>query len=73
MTNLIKVNVVFLGYIRQINQIDATFKQLFLDAPGFSIGQMKDTVAEIESSVDNTLSKVQMYLELGRADQQDAV
>jgi HEAT repeat protein len=34
--DLVEVNVVFLGYVRQINQIDATFKQMFLAAnPGF--------------------------------------
>ena len=62
-TNLIKVNVVFLGYVRQINQIDATFKQLFLATDGFSLEQMVQTVSEIEKSVDKTLAKVEMYLE----------
>ncbi len=61
--NLVKVNVVFLGYIRQINQIDATFKQLFLAAGGFSATQMKETVAEIELTVHKTLDKVRLYLE----------
>lgn len=60
--NLVKVNVVFLGYIRQINQIDATFKQLFLSSNGFTIKQMQDTVLQIETSVDKTLQKVQEYL-----------
>lgn len=61
-TNLVKVNVVFLGYIRQINQIDATFKQLFLTPSGFTTKEMKETVDEIEEAVTKTLQKVQEYL-----------
>ena len=38
-TNLVTVNVVFSGYVRQINQIDATFKQLFLALPDFGIDE----------------------------------
>lgn len=62
-TNLIKVNVVFLGYVRQVNQIDATFKQLFLATDGFGIDQMTQTVSEIEKTVEKTLAKVDLYLE----------
>jgi HEAT repeat protein len=61
-TNLVKVNVVFLGYVRQINQIDATFKQMFLAAAGFGIDQMKLTVAQIQDSVRTTLEEVEGYL-----------
>jgi HEAT repeat protein len=65
--NLVKVNVVFLGYIRRINQIDATFKQLFFDTAGFDIEKMQSTVAEIEEAVGETLSKIELYLEDNRA------
>jgi HEAT repeat protein len=61
-TNLVKVNVVFLGYVRQINQIDATFKQMFLAAAGFGIDQMKLTVAQIQDSVRTTMAEVEGYL-----------
>jgi hypothetical protein len=52
---LIKVDVIFLGYIRQINQIDATFKQLFLSTMSFGIEQMERTVEEIRETVDKTM------------------
>ena len=61
--NLVKVNVLFLGYVRRINQIDATFKQVFLDLRNFDTAQMQITVAEIEESVEKTLAKIAMYLE----------
>ncbi len=61
-TNLVKVNVVFLGYVRQINQIDATFKQLFLGAAGFGVEQMKLTVEQIQDSVRQTMDEVEGYL-----------
>lgn len=60
--NLVKINVVFLGYVRQINQIDATFKQVFFSAVNFSVEQMKETVGEIEDAVGNTLERVKIHL-----------
>lgn len=62
---LVKVNVVFLGYVRQINQIDATFKQLFLASAGFGTGQMKETVLQIQASVKQTMEDVKVYLVAG--------
>jgi HEAT repeat protein len=66
--DLVKVNVVFLGYVRQINQIDATFKQIFLSSPKFSTDQMKDTVTEIENAVKQTLENVKTYFDKPAAD-----
>lgn len=60
-TTLMKVNVVFLGYMRQINQIDATFKQFFLSATGFDLSQMQTTVEQIQLTVENALEKVKTY------------
>lgn len=59
---LVKVNVVFLGYVRQINQIDATFKHMFLSPTGFGTDQMKSTVEQIQTSVSKTLVEVKTYL-----------
>jgi|GEM_PF-1086121 len=61
-TNLVKVNVIFLGYVRQINQIDATFKQLFLASTGFSADQMNRTVEQIQASVKQTMDEVKANL-----------
>jgi HEAT repeat protein len=61
-TSLVKVNVVFLGYVRQINQIDATFKQMFLASAGFGVDQMKQTVEQIQGSVKQTMDEVKAYL-----------
>ncbi len=61
-TRLVKVNVAFLGYMRQINQIDATFKQLFLDMSGFNLVEMKETVKQIHIVVNQSLSNIQNYL-----------
>jgi hypothetical protein len=61
-TGLVKINVVFLGYVRQINQIDATFKQLFLASVGFGVDQMQHTVQQIQDSVDKTMTEIKTYL-----------
>ncbi len=60
---LMQVDVVFLGYVRQINQIDATFKHMFLDARDFGTQQMKTTVAEIQSTVTAILEEIQKHIQ----------
>jgi hypothetical protein len=40
------VNVVFLGYVRQIKQIDSTLKQIFLGAAGFGVEPIKLTAVQ---------------------------
>jgi len=62
---LMQVDVVFLGYVRQINQIDATFKHMFLDAGDFGTQQMKATVEEIQAAVKKALEEIQKHI-LGR-------
>lgn len=66
-TRLVKINVAFLGYMRQINQIDATFKQLFLDMSAFSLAEMQETVNQIRVVVDQSLLNIQNYLVVGDA------
>lgn len=60
---LMQVDVVFLGYVRQINQIDATFKHMFLDAGDFGTQQMQTTVAEIQSAVKDILEQIQKHIQ----------
>lgn len=62
LNSLMQVDVVFLGYVRQINQIDATFKHMFLDSKDFGAPQMKDTVAEIQSSVKGILEEIKKHI-----------
>lgn len=62
-SSLVKTNVVFLGYLRQINQVDATFKHLFLGSSTFSIDQMQCTVKELQASVKQTLAEIKEHLQ----------
>jgi HEAT repeat protein len=61
-TSLIKVNVIFLGFVRQINQIDATFKQLFLEPQGLQIDKMTKTVKQIQETVNQTMNEIEENL-----------
>src|SRR5436190_11027073 len=47
-SSLMEVDVIFRGYIRQLNQIDATFKHMFLGGNSFGTAQMKETVEQIQ-------------------------
>lgn len=62
LNSLMQVDVVFLGYVRQINQIDATFKHLFLETRDFGTPQMQATVAEIQSAVNKILEEIRTHI-----------
>ncbi|MGB8982748.1 MAG: hypothetical protein WCC12_12800 [Anaerolineales bacterium] len=63
LNSLMQVDVVFLGYVRQVNQIDATFKHMFLGARDFGTTQMQSTVAEIQSAVKEALGEIEKHIQ----------
>ncbi len=62
LATLLNVTVMFLGFLRQLNEIDATFKYAYLEDPEFSTAQMSETVAQIEGAVDKTLAMAMQHL-----------
>ncbi len=66
LATLLKVNIIFLGFLRALNQIDATFKHAFLESDNFNTDEMKKTVKKIEETIGNTLQKLTDYLEINR-------
>ena len=62
LATLMNVNVIFLGFLRQLNEIDATFKHLYIEGRDFGITQMTKTVQEIEDAVGQALDMVGAHL-----------
>lgn len=62
LTTLLNVNVMFLGFLRRINQIDATFKYKYIESRSFGTADMDQTVKQIDEAVIQTLSMAQNYL-----------
>jgi HEAT repeat protein len=60
----VQVNVAFLGYIRQIHQIDLVFKQMFIAADKPDSNQLKATLEQIQTAVEHTVEEVRSYLVL---------
>lgn len=58
----VQVNVAFLGYIRQIHQIDLVFKQMFITEDRPNPDQVKENVEQIRSAVEHTVEEVRSYL-----------
>ena len=56
LATLVNVNVLFLGYLRQLNQIDATFKHAYIEGRDFGAKDMQETVGRIERTVGRTLA-----------------
>jgi hypothetical protein len=50
-----KINVIYLGYIRQLKQIDLVFRHSFLNASDVDIKEAKDMVKQVQKSVQETM------------------
>jgi hypothetical protein len=58
----VQVNVAFLGYIRQIHQIDLVFKQMFIADDKLDPVQVSATIEQIRNAVEHTVEEVKAYL-----------
>lgn len=57
--NLVQTEVVFLGYIRQVNQIMATFEQLYVDTrAGFTLEQLQQILQYTERAMTRTVRRL---------------
>jgi HEAT repeat protein len=61
--SLMNVNVLFLGFLRQVNQIDATFKHAYMENADFGAKAMRQTLGELEHAVATTLDQTARYLQ----------
>jgi HEAT repeat protein len=55
LNTLMVVTVKFFGFLRKLNEIDATFKYLYLEATDFNIDRLRETIDEIQDAVAETL------------------
>jgi hypothetical protein len=62
LTALMNVNVIFLGFLRRLNQIDATFKHAFIESLSFGTHDMDQTLKQIDAAVVQTLKMADEYL-----------
>jgi hypothetical protein len=62
LTSLMNVNVIFLGFLRQLNEIDATFKHAYIESPTFGVEDMQATVKQIEHAVGQALTMASRHL-----------
>jgi hypothetical protein len=62
LTSLMNVNVIFLGFLRQLNEIDATFKHAYIESHAFGADDMRATVSQIENAVEQTLTMAARHL-----------
>jgi HEAT repeat protein len=68
LTTLMNVNVIFLGFLRRLNEIDATFKHAYIESYGIQADQdavrttMTATVGEIKKTMTETLEMASAHL-----------
>lgn len=61
---LVNANAIYLGFLRMLNIIDATFKHDFVEDPSFGAENMRETVTKINESLKTVLDLTATHLSL---------
>lgn len=61
---LVQMNTVFLGYLRQMSQTDAVFKQQYLGSTEITMAQARQTIDQIQESMEHTLETARENLDI---------
>ena len=66
---LLRTKVIFLGYVRQIHQVDATFKHEFIEGgKDFGVKDVQDTIKQISDVMKNTMDLIDLHLSVRKAE-----
>jgi hypothetical protein len=61
--DVIKMQVIYLGYLRQFNQIDMGFKQAFINSEITTPEQFQETFTQTQQILENALDDINLLLE----------
>ncbi len=59
----IKMQIIYLGYLRQVNQIDMGFKQTYLTTKRVKPQQLKKTFSQTQHVIENAIDDINLLLE----------
>ena len=62
-SNLAKINIILMGYVRQLNQIDMAYKQVLFSSSLVDPREIKETVQSIQEVVEQSVDEVIRSLE----------
>jgi len=61
--NLVKLNVLYAGFSRQIHLVDATFKDLLAQSGGADIAKMEEMLGHVQVAVDEVMSSISRMMD----------
>ena len=56
--NMVKLYILYVGYTRQIHQVDATFKDMLSKTDGIDTKKMEEMLGHVQLAIDETLSAI---------------
>jgi HEAT repeat protein len=66
---LLRIKVIFLGYVRQIHQVDASFKHEFIErGKDFGTAETQETVKQISDVMQHTMDMVVLHLPVSKSE-----
>ena len=63
MGEAIKMQVIYLSYLRQVNQVDMGFKQSFINTDNFTSKQLQEAFAQTQGIIDKAMDDVNLLIE----------
>jgi hypothetical protein len=63
MDNLVKLNILYVGYNRQLHQVDATFKDLLSHPEGVDSAKMEEMLGYVQAAVDETIRSISQLMD----------
>ena len=67
-TDISKSAIILMGYLRQINQIDAAFKQFVLNNNEFASEEMEKTITYLQTAMESSIDGLSQILEEFKVD-----
>jgi hypothetical protein len=61
--SLAKLNVLFLGYVRQLNIIDATFRDFYINSSTIGAEEMHVYLEKVQDALDETIGNVSQLID----------
>lgn len=63
MADVVKIQTIYLSYLRRINQLDMGFKQSYLSTEEFSSGLFEKTSEKMQEIIDKALDDINLLME----------
>ena len=63
LSNLTKTQIIFLGYVQQIDQINSAYKQIMFSSDSVNLSEMQESIQNIQDAVEQSVDEMMRSVE----------